>query len=334
MKLFREKDEKKTEQEKVEERREEVLAAGRKFKYPLQYTKHRIVVNTILITVALIAVLTVGGWLALYKLQMTSDVLYRVTRVLPVAVATVEGENVPFADYLMLYRASMISLERQSGALGDDESAESVRIRYKRSALTQAEEYTYAMKLAKELGVVVSEDEITAEFERHRQVGGIDRSKEGFLKIVSDNFGMNEDEYRRMLKLTVTKAKVEEEIDANAVAVAEEVEKMLAQNGGNYQKVAESLGEKVIYEETGGMVDSKNIDGGRASEAIKLEAGGQTGRFVSLNGDGYYFVKLVAKTETEVNFVSLKVPFTEFDGKFAELLENNRIKELITIPEM
>ena len=41
--------ERKTEKEKVEERREEVLARGRKFKYPLQYAKHRLVVNTIVI---------------------------------------------------------------------------------------------------------------------------------------------------------------------------------------------------------------------------------------------------------------------------------------------
>ena len=34
-----------TEKEKVEERREEVLARGRKFKYPLQYAKHRLMIN-------------------------------------------------------------------------------------------------------------------------------------------------------------------------------------------------------------------------------------------------------------------------------------------------
>ena len=43
--------EKKTEREKVEERREEVLTRGRKFKYPLQYAKHKLVINTIIIAV-------------------------------------------------------------------------------------------------------------------------------------------------------------------------------------------------------------------------------------------------------------------------------------------
>lgn len=325
------KDDKKTEQEKVEERREEVLAQGRKFKYPLQYTKHRVVVNTILIAVIVLALIVVGGWFALYRLQMTDEVLYRVTRVLPVSVAEVDFESVKFSDYLMLYRSSIISVERQSGALTDDDNSKDLRARYKRTALSEAEKYAYAMKLGRELGIEVTNDEVEAEYERHRKVGGLDRSEEGFLKVLQDNFGLSEEEYKRILYLNLMEAKVEMKIDENANAVAGQVEAMLAGNGGNYQAVAEALGEAVNYEETGGMVDNRNIDGGRATEAMKLEPGGQSGKFVSLNGDGYYFVKLVAKSETAVNFVSIKVPFTEFDKRFEELREAGKVREMIEL---
>ena len=94
--LRRKKDEKKTDLERVEERREEVLAQGRKFKYPLQYTKHRVVVNTVLIGIIITALLAVGGWLALYKFQMTDELLYRATMIVPVSVANVDGEKVRF----------------------------------------------------------------------------------------------------------------------------------------------------------------------------------------------------------------------------------------------
>ena len=63
MSILKKKEEKKTEQEKVEERREEVLAAGRKFKYPLQWTRYRVVANTLLIAVVIVSMLVVGGWL-------------------------------------------------------------------------------------------------------------------------------------------------------------------------------------------------------------------------------------------------------------------------------
>ncbi|MCQ2049585.1 MAG: SurA N-terminal domain-containing protein [Candidatus Saccharibacteria bacterium] len=332
MKLFKsKKDEKKTDLEKVEERREEVLAQGRKFKYPLQYTKRRIVINTVLITAVVVAFLAVGGWLALYKFKMTDEILYRVTTFVPVSVANVDGEKVRFSDYLMLYRSSISSIEQQSGALGNDEDSDFVRNQYKRAALSDAEEYAFAAKIANERGIVVSDEEVEDEFNRHRQVGGVDRSEDGFLKILNDNFGLSKSEYKRMLYLNLVKAKVMVVIDETANSIAEEVERELESNGGNYRGIAETFGEKITYEETGGLVNNKNIDGGRATEAMKLEKDGQSGRFVSMNGDGYYFVKLIDKTDNEVNFVSIFVPFKEFDQQFEGVKNGEGIKEFITL---
>ena len=331
MNLLKKKDVKKTEQEKVEERREEVLAKGRKFKYPLQWTRHRIVINTILISVIVLAMIVVGGWLALYRLNMTDDLLFRITEIIPLPVATVDSENVRFSDYLMFYRSSMTSIERQSGSQFDESSFNELRNEYKLSALSEAEKYTYALKLAKELNIDVTQEEVSTEFNRHLKVGGIDRSEEAFVKIIESNFGLTKSEYERMLYLTLVKAKVEMEIDKNANNIAKQVESILAENGNDYYNVAERLDGQIIYEETGGLVDSKNIDGGRATEAMKLEPGQSSGRFVSMNGDGFYFVKLINKTETEVNFVSIKVPFTKFDSNFAALREEGKIQEYIQI---
>lgn len=331
MSVIKKKESKKTEQEKVEERREEVLARGRKFKYPLQWTKHRVVVNTILIAFVILALIVAGGWLALYRLNMTDDLLFRITEIIPVPVANVDGEDVRFSDYLMFYRSSMTSIERQSGSQFDEGSVEELRAEYKRAALDEAEQYAYAAKLAKELNITVSDDEIAKEFERHLKIGGVDRSEEAFVKIIKDNFGLDKSEYERMLCLSLIKSKVEIAIDDTANNTANKVEKILASNDNDYNKVAEELGEQIIYQETGGLVDSKNIDGGRATEAMKLEPDQSSGKFVSMNGDGYYFVKLIKKTDTEVNFVSIKIPFTEFDKRFDQLRNEDKIKEYIDI---
>ena len=331
MKLAKKKE--KSEQEKVEERREEVLATGRKFKYPLQWTKHRIVVNTILIAFVILAMIVVGGWLALYKLGMTDEPLYRITRVVPISVANVDSASVPFSDYLMLYRSSITSIERQSGSQFDQSSAESLRAKYKRAALTEAEKYTYAATLARDLDIEVSDDQVESEFERHLKIGGIDRSEEGFLKIINDNFSLSKSEYEHMLGLSLLRSEVSVAIDEAASHTVEEVEKILGESDNDYKLVAERLGEKVIYEETGGLVDSKNIDGGRATEAMKLEPGENSGKFISMNGDGYYFVKLIKKTDSEVDFVSIKIPFTEFEKRFKSLQDENKIQEFIEIKE-
>ena len=333
MKLLSKKDTKKTEQQKVDERREEVLARGRKFKYPLQFTKHRVVVNTILIAFIVTAIILTSGWLALYQFGMTDEMLFRVTKIFPVPVAIVDGEAVRFSDYLMFYRSSMLSIERQSGQVDNQSNLDTLRLQYKRAALNEAEDYSFAVKLAKENGITVSSEEIANEFSRHLKIGGVDRSEQGFMKIVEENFGLNREEYERMLYLTLMRAKVEAEIDEPANIIANQVESLLKENGGNYSAVAEKLGSSIVYEETGGMVSNQNIDGGRASEASKLEPGGQSGRFVSMNGDGYYFVKLIKKTETEVNFVSIKVPFTEFKKRMDTLRADNKIQEFVHVTD-
>lgn len=333
MKLFSKKEAKKTEEETIEARREEVLAAGRKFKYPLQWTRYRVVINTVLIALVVFTMVVMGVWLALYRVGMTDDLLFNVTKVVPLSVASVDEEKVRFSDYLMFYRSSMISIERQSGSQFDEESFDELRAKYKRAALTEAEKYTYAIKLAKEQNITVTQEEINEEFNRHLNIGGVDRSEEGFLKIIRDNFGLSKSEYERMLYLTLMKAKVEIAIDEKANKTADKVEKMLVENGNDYKSVAEQLGDEISYEETGGMVDDKNIDGGRAAEAMRLEPDQSSGKIVSSNGDGYYFVKLIKKDESEVDFVSIKVPFTEFEERFDKLKEDDKIVEYIETGE-
>ena len=320
-----------TEREKVEQRREEVLAQGRKFKYPMQYAKHKLMVNTVLVAIAAIVVMIVVGWAMLYKIQDTGDMLYRVTQVVPVPVAKVAGEQGRYSDYLMIYRSNLLTTEQQGGQLGGEEDDNIVRERCKEAALKSAIEYTYAMKLGKEMGIEVSNEEIDEAFDEHRNVGGVERSEESFLKIVRDNFGMNRTEYRRMLYLTLMKAKVTQAVDDDAREMAEKVEKLIQEKNGDMLAVIEGLGDAVEYQETGQLVDNLNVDGGRSEMAAKLEVGRVSDRFLSTNGDGYYYVKLVEKTDTQVSHASIKIRFTKFSEMVEELYQDGEVEEYITV---
>ncbi len=328
MSLFKQKP--KTEREKVEERREEVLAHGRKFKYPLQYAKHKLMINTIIVALIALVLMVVTGWAMLYKLQDTGDMIYRVTQVIPVPVAEVDGAKVRYSDYLMIYRSNLMTAEQQGGQLGNSEDDEAVRRNYKKAALYSAVEYTYAAKLGEERGITVSEIEVDKAFDEHRKVGGVERSEEGFLKILRDNFGMSKAEYRRMLYLTLMKAKVAQAVDETALAQADEVERLLKENDNDLRKTADSI-EGVDYEETGRLVDNMNVDGGRSTVAMTLEAGQVSERFLSSNGDGYYYVKLVDKTNSEVNYGSLKIVFSEFDKMVANLYATDKVEAYIDL---
>ena len=317
----------------VEERREEVLAKGRKFKYPLQYAKYKVVWYTIIIAVIGVGLLTLAGWFSIYKAGNTSDMTYRITQVLPLPVADVDGQAVRFSDYLMLYKSSLSAFEQQSGALGSGEEADALRNSYKRAALDSVEEYAYAEKLAPGLGIEVTDQEIDDYLAEQRQIQGSEQSEEAFLTIVEDNLGLSESEYRHLLYFTILKNKVREAVDVNAAALAEQAISLLAANNNDLSAVAGILGDAVEYEETGGLVDNTNLDGGRASVASGLEENEVSAAFVSSSGDGLYIVQLISKTDTQVDYRSIKINFTTFDEELASLRESGAVREYITIEE-
>ena len=334
MKKFRKK-QNLTEKERVEERREEVLARGRKFKYPLQSTKHRLILITIIIVILALAAAVGLGWFALYKAGYTNDILYRLTSVIPVPVASIDGESVRYSDYLMIYQSTIKPIEQQQGQFGNDANSDSMRAYYKRAALTEAEDYTYALKLARELNITVSDEMIDEAIAEHRRVGGIERSEEGFNQILHDSFGLSLQEYRRMVYLSLVKVEVSKAIDDSAKQTLADIQARLAVDNYDLIKVATDLqdSDKIIYEETGGLVDRLNVDGGRANVAAGLEVGDVSQPFVSTNGDGYYIIKLIAKADNEVSYASIKVPFAEFSARVSKIRADGKVSEHIGLAE-
>ena len=256
----------------IDEKREEVLARGKKFKYPFQYAKHKLIVNTVLIGVSAVLLAVFLGWLELYKFQDTGDVVYRLTRVLPVPVAEVDGEKVRYSDYLMLYRSSVAAIESQQGILSNSEEDQQMKAQYKVEAMDRAVSYSYALKLARELDIEVSDEMVNELMVEHRTVDGVERSEEAFAGIIKDNFGLSLDEYRRMLYLSLVEKEVSVSLDEEALALKLEIESILGNGSDDLAGIADSLGENVVYSETGGMVEEMNLDGGRAS--VASETGG------------------------------------------------------------
>lgn len=320
-------------QQNLEESREEILAKGKKFRYPFQYAKHRLVIITILISVVAVTTFCIVGWFQLYRLQNTSDVAYRFTRAFGMPVANIDGISVRYSDYLMLYRSSIKSIEHQQGALDDSEDSQRLRDYYKRQALTSAEEYAYAMAKLEELGKPVTEAEIDTVINEHKTIDGETRSDEAFSGIIRSNFGLDMNEYRRMIKLSLAKKNYSAEIDNRANQLSEAIAKEL-ESSNDLKAIAEKYQNNDIMEleSLTEPVDADNLDSGRAATAASLkEIGDVSARFVSKNGDGYYFVKLTAREGNRVQYDSVWIRFTEFGKKMNQLRADNKVEELITV---
>lgn len=320
-------------QQNLEESREEILAKGKKFRYPFQYAKHRLVIITILISIVALSTFTLVGWLQLYKAQNTSDVMYRFTKVLHLPVGEVDGVKVLYSDYLMLYRSSIKSIEHQQGTLDDSEDSQHLRDYYKRQAMDSAEEYSYALAKLNEIGKPVSDDEINAVIDEHKTIDGEKRSDAAFEGIVRENFNLSISEYRRMIMLSLARKNYAAEIDEGAKKIASEIEKEL-EAGKALNEIADKYkeNENVDYESLSEMVDASNLDSGRAAMAMSLEEVGDVSkRFVSKNGDSFYFVKLTKRDGNKVRYDSIKVRFTEFDEIMKKIREEGKVKEYISV---
>ena len=319
-------------QKNIEESREEILAKGKKFKYPFQYAKHRLMFNTILIGLVAIAAFTFVGWYQLYKAQSTSEVVYRFTKVFGLSVAEIDNIKVRFSDYLMLYRSSITSVERQQGAFDNSEESKQQKEFYKRQALNLAEDYSFAMAKLDEAGDAVTEAEIDEVIENHKLIDGEKRSNEAFEGIVRDNFGLSMKDYRRLIMLTLAKKKASIKFDEEAKKTIEEIKAVLATNS-DFEKVAQQFGENsAVGYEIIEDVEATNLDSGRAEKAASLEkVGDVSDYFVSRGGDGYYIVKLLAKDENKVSYASISVRFNWVDNEMAKLRKDGHVKEKIDL---
>ncbi len=320
-------------QQNIEESREEIIAKGKKFKYPFQYAKHKLIINAIAIGIIAIAAFVAVGWLQLYRAHNTSEVMYRFTRTIPLSVAEVDGVKVRFSDYLMLYRSSIRSIERQQGEFDDSEDAKTEKNQYMRQALTDAEDYSYAMAKLAEIDKSVTDEEIDAVIKEHKTIDGELRSDTAFEGIVRDNFGLSINEYRRLIMLSLARKKASIELDVDAKEKVAEVAEAIANNGNDFKKVSAIFGEDktVVFEEVMD-VDFNNLDNGRAVMAAQLEKVGDVSeQFVSKNGDGYYFVKLTAKSENKVSYQSIWVRFVWFEEQMQKLRDENKVNEKIKI---
>lgn len=323
--------------ETVEEHRKQVLAGGRRFKYPVQYAKHRLVINTIIISlIALVAVVVVVWW-QLYPTQNTSTFFYRITRVVPLPVASVDGYLVPYSNYLVEFRSQEHYLQFKEGVDLYSKENKSQLNWIKRQALNDAIADGYAAKLADQMHITITPKQIDDAILRQRQSRNGVTSQETYDAIVLDHFDWTPQEAREVTARKLLHQEVAYRIDSTAAKLRDEViEKLKTEK--DFDKVAAAITPiNKVRVESGGtpLVPDNNQDGGLAEAAAKLQVGQISSPFRSTTGDGYYVVKLLQKDDNHrLSYAYLKIPLTEFQKKLDKVKADHKIKEYILIPEV
>jgi hypothetical protein len=323
--------------ETVAEHRERILAGGRRFKYPIQYARHRLVFNTIIISLVAIVLIIGIGWQQLYLAQNTGTFFYRVTRVLPLPVAKVDGQLVQYSNYLMNYRSSAHYLQQKEQVnLASDDGRRQLDY-VKSQSMTDAIADAFAVKLAHDHNVSVSDKQVTEFIDKQRQSRDGTVSKETYDAVILDYYGWSPAEYKDAMKAKLLRQEVTYAIDTTANQIKDKLATQVTAADANFENIASAAGgqgDAKVVAGVSGLVPKDNQDGGLATAAARLKKGQVSGAIKSISGDGYYFVKLLDINANQVSYAYIKIPLTEFNKRLAAVYANHQVQKFISIPEV
>ena len=323
--------------ETVAEHREQILAGGRKFKYPVQYVRHKLVINAVLIVLASLVVMALVGWWQLYPMQNTSTLMYRVTRILPLPVAVVNGEPVQYSDYLVQYRLSEYYLGKYGEVKLDSQDGKRQLDYFKRQSMDKAIAVAYARQVARSHNITVTDEEVDSFIVKERNTASGTVSQETYDASIQMLYNQSPSDYRLTIENGILKNRVAFAIDDNAAAQAKQALSLAQQNAGDFAKVAgdmaNSQGGKVVAGQSGLVNNTSKFGGLRVADISQLANGTMSGVIKSETDDGYYIVKVTEKNDTQTNFTYVHIPLTQLTNDLARFKKEGKINEYIKLTD-
>ena len=318
------------------EHREKVLAGGRKFKYPVQYQRHKLVINALIIGIAALLLAIAMVWYLLYVTKNTSDFMYRVTKVIPAPVAVVDGEPVQYSDYLMKYRSAAHYLIEKEQIDANSADGKSQLSYVKSQAMDDAIADAYASKLARELDVTVTDADLEAFLKQQRQSSDGEVTEATYNAVIRDYYGWSPQEYREAMKSKLLRQKVAYAVDAHAEDVSKGIEEKVKAGNTDLKAIATELNaaeEDAVTYMAAAWVPKNNQDGGLAQAAAKLSKGQVSTAIKATSGNGYYYVKIVDSNDSQVQYEYIHVPLKEFDAKLTQVEKDKKLTQFIKIED-
>lgn len=318
----------------VSEHKEQVLSNARRFKYPLQYSRHKLVINAIVISIIFLILIILFGWWRLYVVKDTSDFMYRVTSVVPVPVASVDGRHVSYGDYLLSYRSSVHYAKQKENLSEKTDEGKKKIDNYKEQSMQAVIANTYAAKVAKDLSLELSGRELDKFMKQQRQSSDGEISQQTFDASILDFLGLSPSEYRRLISSVLLRYKVSYELDKPALEATNGAIDLIKNGAGeDFAVLAETVSKKFGVSAThglSGLVTKTNQDGGLAVEAAKLTKGQTSAEPIqSSKGGGYYVLRLVDINDTQVNYEYITVPLTIFESELNKIFNKNKVDKYI-----
>lgn len=283
--------------ETVIEHREQVLGRARKYIYPLQHSKHRIVTITTTIAVAALVIFMVYSTAALYYFKSTSSFIYRVTQVVPFPVAKAGSNYVSYENYLFDVRQYMYFYHNQQQVDFGSKVGQQQLDLYKKQALQQVITDAYVKQLAAQQHLSVSSKEVNDQVTVMRNQNRLGGSQQAFEDALRQNFGWSIYDFKRAVKQQLLQQKVIAKLDTATQARAQAALGEL-RAGADFAAVATKYSDDASSKASGGAypadlsVSDRDISPATMAALVKLQPG-QTSGLIN-TGYGLQIVKKIS----------------------------------------
>lgn len=316
----------------VEQHRREILDGAKKFKYPIQYEKHRLVINAILVGVIFVLIFFALVTWRIYKTDDTSVFLYKISQAIPFRIGQIDGQPILLSDYLAYYRSSWHYHQAKEQKNTDQQLEDKLINEYRQRAFENATKIAYAKKIASEHNLVVSQQEIDQELQAKLTYADSKISQASFDKIVKEYYGLSQWEYRQVFvqyPLLLKKAMIL--VDKPATELEQKITNTIKQSGDKFEiaSLRETYQDKGVEFVDSGVVKYKINDSGRSEVAAKLNPGQIAPSFIARNLDSYNIIQLISKDEETLRYHVLKIPLNKFNEQLKSATDQQKLKKYI-----
>lgn len=320
----------------VGEHREEVLSSARKYIYPLQHSRHRIVRISIALFVTVVVVFFAVCMLSLYKLQNTSGFIYDVTRIVPFPVAK-EGKTwISYESYLFELRRNMHYYHTQQGTDFSTKSGKAQLARLKQQAMNEVIQAAYVKQLADQHHVSVSDQDVTNQVNLLRTQNRLGNSDRVYREVLSEFFGWSEADQRRELKQQLLQQAVVAKLDTATNARAQAAFNQLTA-GADFAAVAKQYSDDPATRDNGGQYpnaitpNDSNIPPAITAQLFKLKPS-QTSTIIN-TGYTLEIVKVLDSTGNSVHAAHIQFNFKDINTYVRPLEAKQPVHVYIKLPK-
>lgn len=321
--------------ETVAAHREEVLGSARKYIYPLQHSKHRIVLISAALFIIMLVCFFTYSTLALYKFQSNSTFLYRVTQVIPFPIARAANRFVAYENYLFELRHYTHYYENQLDTDFSDPKNAPQLADFKRRALEKVVNDAYVKELAKEHGVTVSSQEVEDQITIVRNQNRLGGNEKVFEDVLKDYWGWSVSDFKRSLRQELLAQKVAATLDKGTkdradAALAE------IQAGADFAAVAKKYSDDAKTKDTGGdfgyAIDrtDRNLTAQTTDALFKLNPG-QVSGVVNI-GYALEILKNLEVQGTKIRGAHILFTYKDISTYVNDLKENKKTRLYLGLP--